>query len=339
MAWLIAFWRQLRYLRRRGFRYGRVALLLLILVVAGATLITIFEQDTNTQFQGFGDGLWWSLVTITTVGYGDKFPVTAGGRAVALITMVGGIGAFGYLAGTLLEQAMERERGRMAVDWEGHYLICDFSFKAINVVEELLSLDQGAKIVLIANLEENPLADYPHVHFIKGESTDEANLRKANVTWAKGVIVLAEAHLPEMEADAHSALTTLAVRHLNPHCWISAEVLHPRNRQHLQRAGADTIICTGEISSRLLVQASVSRHSIELLQEVLTNRRGNEIYEIQVPSFLTGRTFGEALQEVYRRRGILLGLFRENTVLTNPDAGLVLIPGDVLIYLAQEAVL
>lgn len=302
-------------------------------------LITYFERDVNEQFQAWSDGLWWSLVTITTVGYGDKFPVTTGGRVIALLTMVGGIGAFGYLAGTFLEQILRHERGRLAVTWRGHYVICDFSFKALSVVDELLALNPTARIVLLANLEENPLSNYPQVHFIRGNSTDEADLRRANVGQARGVIVLAEAGLPDAEADAHSALTTLAVRHLNPNCWISAEVLHPRNRQHLQRAGADVIICTGEMSSRLLVQASISRYAIEMMREILTSQRGNEIYEATLPQELVGQTFASALKSLYQRRAILLGLARDGKILTNPDPNLLLASNDVIIYLAEQAVL
>ena len=46
-----------------------------------------------------GDAIWWSVTTITTVGYGDKYPVTAEGRIVAMILMIAGIGLFGIFSG------------------------------------------------------------------------------------------------------------------------------------------------------------------------------------------------------------------------------------------------
>lgn len=71
-----------------------VALLLLLLVIG--ILVWLFERRRNEQFggpvaDGIGSGLWWSAVTMTTVGYGDKAPLTLGGRAVALVWMFASI--------------------------------------------------------------------------------------------------------------------------------------------------------------------------------------------------------------------------------------------------------
>jgi voltage-gated potassium channel len=61
-----------------------------------------FEKTANPgQFANFGEALWWAIVTTTTVGYGDKFPITLGGRMVAGVLMLTGIGLIGTLAATL----------------------------------------------------------------------------------------------------------------------------------------------------------------------------------------------------------------------------------------------
>ena len=71
------------------------------LIVIGATAVTTLETGPDSQIGGFPDALWWSVVTITTVGYGDVVPVTAAGRAFAIVLMVGGIGIFGGLTAQL----------------------------------------------------------------------------------------------------------------------------------------------------------------------------------------------------------------------------------------------
>ena len=71
-------------------------------VVAAAVMVDSFERDVEgSNIQGLPDALWWALVTVTTVGYGDQFPVTAGGRGVGVVLMLMGIGIFGLLAGSL----------------------------------------------------------------------------------------------------------------------------------------------------------------------------------------------------------------------------------------------
>ena len=71
------------------------------LIMLGATLVTTLEQGNGSSLDDFPDALWWSVVTITTVGYGDLVPETASGKAIAMALMIGGIGIFGGLTANL----------------------------------------------------------------------------------------------------------------------------------------------------------------------------------------------------------------------------------------------
>jgi voltage-gated potassium channel len=68
----------------------------------GAWLVLLFEEHAKgSNIHDYGDALWWAIVTVTTVGYGDRFPVSEGGRAVAVILMLLGIGLIGVLTATV----------------------------------------------------------------------------------------------------------------------------------------------------------------------------------------------------------------------------------------------
>jgi voltage-gated potassium channel len=71
------------------------------LVVVAATVVATVETADNALIQSFPDALWWAVVTITTVGYGDMVPVTVAGRAVAFVLMLGGIAFFSGVTANL----------------------------------------------------------------------------------------------------------------------------------------------------------------------------------------------------------------------------------------------
>ncbi len=80
----------------RREKLHRVSLVLIFLILLGAMTFSLFEKD-----KGFLDSLWWTLVTITTVGYGDISPVTIGGRIVGTGVMLLGIGLLGVFTATV----------------------------------------------------------------------------------------------------------------------------------------------------------------------------------------------------------------------------------------------
>jgi voltage-gated potassium channel len=87
--------------RRLFERLGRVAFVAAAVVVLGAAMGYRAEHATNPGFATFGDALWWSIVTLTTVGYGDIVPKTTAGRADGVMIMLTGVAVLGVLAGSL----------------------------------------------------------------------------------------------------------------------------------------------------------------------------------------------------------------------------------------------
>lgn len=86
----------------------RVLIAAAAILFVGAWLVLLFEENAKGgNIHSYPDALWWAVVTVTTVGYGDRFPVTGGGRAVAVVLMLLGIGLIGVLTATVASVFMK----------------------------------------------------------------------------------------------------------------------------------------------------------------------------------------------------------------------------------------
>ena len=95
-----------RLLVRHQLHYA--LLVILVVIVGCASLALAVEEHAGGSIQTFGDALWWAVTTVTTVGYGDTFPVSPAGKGVAAFLMVTGITLFGLLTANLTTLFAER---------------------------------------------------------------------------------------------------------------------------------------------------------------------------------------------------------------------------------------
>jgi voltage-gated potassium channel len=102
----------LSYLFRNRARgtFATVAFISIVLVIFSSIAILNLEDAPESNIKTPSDALWWSFVTITTVGYGDRFPVTHEGRLIAAVLMTAGVGLFGTFTGYVASFFMEAEQ-------------------------------------------------------------------------------------------------------------------------------------------------------------------------------------------------------------------------------------
>jgi voltage-gated potassium channel len=95
-------------LRHRGLNW--VLLIVLVLNLIAAAMVLEFEGgNPEATIASYPDALWWALTTITTVGYGDRFPMSSPGRAVAVVLMIAGIAMFGVITATIAAYFVEQQ--------------------------------------------------------------------------------------------------------------------------------------------------------------------------------------------------------------------------------------
>jgi len=330
----------------RRIRYEnvpRVFLTTFLIIIFGAIGMFYFERAANDGIAGIFDAIWWSLVTITTVGYGDISPITIGGRLIAVIVMLMGIGFLGLFTATIasifVEQKLKAEKGLKAVKLTDHLIICGWNHRAEDIVKEIRAHPAGrmAEIVLIADIESKPLDD-ENLYFVKGEVTED-NLKRANLTEAKNIIILADERLDPRSRDAKTILNTLTVESLHPDVYTCVEIENSDNVAHCRRAKANEIIVSGEFSSKLLARATVNHGISKFIDELLSSQYGEELHKINVSDSMVGRRFIDILmlmKEKYDCIVVAIESEQEGVFISNPPSGYQIKERDFLILVSKQ---
>ncbi|MGR3176682.1 MAG: potassium channel family protein [Candidatus Anammoxibacter sp.] len=317
---------------------SRLFLLTFLVIGLGVWCISIFENNLSPK-----DALWWCIVTITTVGYGDMVPATTGGRIVAMCLMFLGIGFLGMftanVASIFVEGRMRQGKGMDDIKVKNHFIICGWNYKTREIVEELKADTKMSKtpIVLVANIPEQPIGN-KGLLFVKGE-VDEDTMKRANVEEASTVIIVSDETVEQHTRDARVIMDTLTIRNINKDIYMCVEISDTKNSKHCEIAGANEIIVIGELSSRLLVQSALNPGIKRVFSELMSSRYGQELYKLQAPAKVVGSKFIDALTSLkIELNSVIIAIepAHKNEVILNPPIDFIIQAGDHLIVMAEE---
>jgi voltage-gated potassium channel len=302
---------------RRGLRNPpaplRVTVLLVAVVLYGSTGFLYFELPGKPELTWL-DGLWYSVVTITTVGYGDLAPASAGGRfLVAMPVMFFGIGLIGYVlsvaASSLVEAKSKELRGMVEHRLKGHLVI--FNHPSLSKVERVLdelasdSGFAGRDILLV----DEQLTELPPelatrgLHFVRGNPTRDETLTRANIDDATHAIVLSKRPGDPHSDDLNVAIT-LAIEGRKQAVHTVVECVDFTTQELLRKAGCDGIVCTSRFDAHFLSHELLNPGIQEVVEELTSNLHGQQIYVTRYDA--ADGTSYERLAAVCRERGHLL---------------------------------
>lgn len=316
--------------------------------------LTIFQAERDSgAIESLADGVWWSLVTITTVGYGDITPVTPLGKAIGGVLMVSGMFTLALFAGivghTLLSTVLtiREEQFRMSGQMD-HLVICGFDDGSRMLLDAMTEefADDDMEVVLFAEGERSPDVP-PRFAWTQGNATKESELDKARILYARACIVVGPRGVPPEVADAQTILTLFTIRRYianssvkrkNP-LYVVAEILDAENVSHARAAGADEVIETTRLGFSLLAHAVATPGTGQIMSEVASVNAHN-LYLGAVPAdWEPGASFGEVRALVRQRTGALvMGIYGDHQQL-NPSDDTPFPAGARLIYMADRPVL
>lgn len=213
------------------------------------------------------DGLYMTIITLSTIGYGEVHELTEAGRVFTLMLIVFGLVVFGYLISSLTQVLIETEfesvfgRRKLFKDiskLRDHYIISGAGRVGGRVIDELrrknvdfivIERDQGVAQQLLMRGDL----------VLVGDATDESVLEGAHVREARALITAAS-------SDAENVYIVLTARGLNPNLYIVARAIDEAAERQLMRAGANKVVSPVLIGSHRMAQAALTPAVADFLE-------------------------------------------------------------------------
>ena len=337
----------LRLFRRRKFAFHdrlKVTLIFVSLTWYSTAGYLFFELPRKPDLT-WADGLWWTVVTMTTVGYGDFFPTTNTGRfLVGLPTMIFGIGFLGFIisetASRLIEARSRKMQGLSEARMKDHILIMNYPAldEILHLVDELRADGQtsGKQICLV----DEHLAEIPPalsrlgIEYIRGNPADERTLERAGLPRASHAIVLAKDR-SNSHSDDQNLVTTLIMERLNPSVFSVVEAVDHHKVHQIEVAGADSVVCVSSLRSNLIIQEIQDPGVKNVVQELTSNRKGEQFYFVPIAS-MKEWTYQELVLWGLGAGYSVLGLEREGATLLRCRPADAVMSGDKAILIGNK---
>ncbi len=303
-------------------------------VLVAAVLITLFEKPWT--FESVFDSFNWGIATV--LGQGDSSFVTSpAGRLIGWFLILFGVAMLGMITGALVAMVIDfllkEGQGLGASGYRNHIVVCGWNTTARDLIGELRGDDYKAKVVVLADLEKNPAGD--DVYFVRGESTDEEDLKRAGIEEASAALIFPRDSSDE--ADMHSILTVLAIEHAAPGVRTVAEVNNPKHEAHFRRADVDELLVTSKFASHLLARSALYPGLSAIVTDIVSGGEGSELYRISLPDDYCGQSITEVSTRLRtEHRATLLSINRGGHAFVNPSSDFVLQPGDDAVVVAES---
>ncbi|WP_339137525.1 MAG: potassium channel protein [Candidatus Electrothrix sp. GW3-4] len=244
-----------------------IAPLLVLLVIGPAGYM--FLEDTC-----FLDGLYLTIITISTVGYGDIAPITSGGRLFTVLLIFSGVGYVMYMFSQITEAMVEgglqrfverRKMHKKMTRLHDHYIVCGFG----RIGQEICSIlrENNRPFVVIENEDEviREIDDLGYIE-LQGDASDDDILLAAGIKNARGLVAV-------VSTDADNLYITLTARGINPGLFILTRSSGtPGVAKKLERAGATKVISPYSIGARRMAQLIVRPTVVDFLDLAMQAR-------------------------------------------------------------------
>jgi voltage-gated potassium channel len=305
---------------------------LIAILVVGITGYMLIEGWS------FFDALYMTVITITTVGYAEVQPLSAGGRVFSIFLIVGGVGGALYAVTGIIEYIVQghyrttwgrrRMKSRIA-KLKGHFILCGYG----RVGEEIAYTFQGEGIPFVV-IDNRPdciaRAEQIGHPYLQADATIEEVLGEAGIGQARGLVAA-------VGSDIENTYITLSARGLRPDLFIAARASRKENIAKLRRAGANRVVSPLGIGGRRMAMIALRPAVVDFIDTVMYSR-GRELQLEDVGIGRDSPLVGSTMKATRGKVGIAILAIRRKAgkLIANPADEVIIAAGDRLLVMGTK---
>ncbi len=292
------------------------------LILVGSLVITFFEPNKinpNVNIKTFFDAVWWTIVTITSVGYGDYYPVTITGRIIGIFIIISGFVIFStftaYIASNFIDQKIKERKGLNKVKLRNHIVICGWNNSAKRILKFLVEHinESPVTVVLINELDENTVSTIRNhyeqidIKFIRGDFTNQDILNRANIKDANQIIILFDESCKDsVPSDERTIIAAHNISFLKVKGQINLQLKHEKYLPSIQRDKIQNVVIYEDIGGDILANSTLQPTIPNFIQTLIKGNDQKGFKEYEISQDFIGKTFKELFDYLKKEKGLIL---------------------------------
>ena len=320
----------------------------ILFVIASNSLLIHFESaHPQGSIHTMSDAFWYMFVTLTTVGYGDFFPVSLGGRVIGYIYIFSSLGVLAFLFSSISNKVYkmleDRKMGFNGTNFKDHILFIGWNDFSRLVADEVYHSDK--KMAVVTNRKDDidliySQYDKSQVFVLFNEFSNFEALNKVNAAQASTLFI-------SFDDDSQALLYVINFKKLYPRPEIVVSLQKLQLKETFQAAGVTYVITKNEIASKLVASYIFEPDVADMNLDLLSSARSDDDFDVQEYKVLANNPFvNRDSEEIFHElkssyNTILMGLSKtkdnKRILIKNPPAGTLIEEGDYLIMMSSGA--
>ena len=323
-------------IKNKRFELLTLLFLLFFIVTTAGIAIYVLEERINPEITSLFDALYWSLVTITTVGYGDIAPVTDAGRAISMLTIISGIAMISFATSVIVSAFSERlseiKENRIIeqVNKSRSFLIVCGYGQMVKMFFRQTKEPMNNYVILDKDIKRVEQARKDGYKVVQEDASRFETLSKFNVEHANITILCLTG------SDVENIYITLNAKSISRKMKVIARVNDINIVSKFEYAGADHLLMPNQVVNTMIRTAITQPTMYKAIHAILTGKSVARIDEMHVHEehSLVGKSVGELDFKVNKL--LFIGLQRNGEFLFNPSATEVIQSYDILLLMGRK---